>query len=63
MVVWSDKVPDPAAVRYAWANNPICNIFNDEELPLFHFKTDSWDLSQVVIPNDTPTIPEHWQPK
>ena len=63
VVVWSDKVPDPVAIRYAWANNPICNIFNDEDLPLFHFKTDSWDVSQVVIPQDAPTIPEGWQPK
>jgi sialate O-acetylesterase len=63
VVVWSDKVPNPVAVRYAWANNPICNIYNDEQLPLFHFKTDSWDVSQVVIPEDTPIIPEGWQPK
>ncbi len=24
VIVWSDKVPSPAAVRYAWADNPTC---------------------------------------
>jgi sialate O-acetylesterase len=31
--VWSPDVPSPAAVRYAWANNPTCNLFNKAGLP------------------------------
>lgn len=63
VVVWSEKVPDPVAVRYAWATNPVCNLANDEELPMFPFRTDEWDLSQLVIPKDTIVIPEGWRPK
>jgi sialate O-acetylesterase len=40
--VWSDAVSDPVAVRYAWANNPVCNVYNDLGLPLTPFRTDSW---------------------
>ena len=29
VVVWSDKVTQPVAVRYAWANHPAnCNLYN-----------------------------------
>ena len=40
--VWSDVVSEPASVRYAWADNPICNVFNKEDLPLTPFRTDDW---------------------
>lgn len=63
VVVWSEKVPKPVAVRYAWATNPVCNLTNDEELPMFQFRTDDWDLAQLVIPKDTIVIPAGWQPK
>ncbi|HEY4207452.1 MAG TPA: sialate O-acetylesterase, partial [Puia sp.] len=34
VVVWSEDVSDPAAVRYAWANNPEgANLYNREGLP------------------------------
>lgn len=41
--VWSDQVSDPVAVRYAWANNPVCNMFTSNDLPLTPFRTDDWD--------------------
>jgi sialate O-acetylesterase len=40
--VSSDKVADPAAVRYAWADNPVCNLYSDEGLPVTPFRTDDW---------------------
>lgn len=40
--VWSDKVAAPEAVRYAWADNPICNLFSQANLPLTPFRTDDW---------------------
>ena len=40
--VWSDQVSDPVAVRYAWADNPVCNVQNQEGLPLTPFRTDDW---------------------
>ena len=41
VVVWSEKVPNPAAVRYAWADNPEgANLYNKEGLPASPFRTD-----------------------
>jgi sialate O-acetylesterase len=41
--VWSDEIKEPAAVRYAWADNPICNMFSAAGLPLTPFRTDDWE--------------------
>jgi sialate O-acetylesterase len=40
--VYSDKVAKPVAVRYAWADNPECNLINSEGLPAGPFRTDDW---------------------
>ncbi len=40
--VWSDVVSQPASVRYAWATNPVCNLFSGAGLPLTPFRTDDW---------------------
>lgn len=40
--VWSDQVKKPVSVRYAWADNPICNVRNYDGLPLTPFRTDDW---------------------
>jgi len=42
VVVQSDKLEAPVAVRYSWANNPIGNLYNKEGLPAFPFRTDNW---------------------
>jgi len=42
VVVSSEKVSDPVAVRYAWADNPVCNLYNKEGLPATPFRTDDW---------------------
>jgi len=43
VVVWSAEVPEPVAVRYAWADNPEgANLYNREGLPASPFRTDSW---------------------
>ena len=42
VVVWSDEVQTPVAARYAWADNPICNLVNAEGLPASPFRTDAW---------------------
>ena len=42
VVVWSDKVSEPVAVRYAWADNPVANLFSREGLPATPFRTDDW---------------------
>lgn len=40
--VSSPEVPSPVAVRYAWADNPVCNMYSAAGLPLTPFRTDSW---------------------
>jgi sialate O-acetylesterase len=41
--VSSPEVAKPAAVRYAWGNNPDdANLYNSENLPAGPFRTDSW---------------------
>ncbi|HOW18658.1 MAG TPA: hypothetical protein PLC79_06440, partial [Phycisphaerae bacterium] len=42
VVVHSDKVAKPVAVRYAWADNPECNLYNKAGLPASPFRTDDW---------------------
>jgi sialate O-acetylesterase len=42
VVVWSESVAKPVAVRYAWEANPACNLYNKEGLPAAPFRTDNW---------------------
>ncbi|MDR1683708.1 MAG: 9-O-acetylesterase [Candidatus Symbiothrix sp.] len=42
IVVCSPKVAFPVAVRYAWSDNPVCNLQNDAGLPASPFRTDDW---------------------
>ena len=42
VVVSSPEVDYPVAVRYAWADNPACNLYNAAGLPASPFRTDDW---------------------
>lgn len=42
VVVSSRAVSKPVAVRYAWADNPVCNLQNGAGLPASPFRTDTW---------------------
>ena len=41
VVVWSNRVHQPAAVRFAWANTDVPNLINHEGLPASLFRTDA----------------------
>ena len=44
VVVYSDEIKNPVAVRYAWGNNPDdANLYNKEGLPASSFRTDDWE--------------------
>jgi sialate O-acetylesterase len=45
VVVWSDNVSKPLAVRFAWKNVPKPNLFNRAGLPASPFRTDNWKLT------------------
>ena len=47
VIVSSPKVPEPVAVRYAWADNPTCNLYNGAGLPACPFRSD--DFPPVTI--------------
>lgn len=42
LLVWSNEILNPCAVRYAWRNlvNPV--LYNKDGLPASSFRTDSW---------------------
>jgi sialate O-acetylesterase len=42
VVVQSEQVPNPVAVRYDWADNSDGNLYNKEGLPALPFRTDTW---------------------
>ena len=42
VVVSRYRVQHPVAVRYGWAQNPPCNVYNNAGLPMSPFRTDNW---------------------
>jgi len=42
ILVSSPAVSDPVSVRYGWNANPVCNLYNKENLPAVPFRTDDW---------------------
>ena len=44
VIVSSPGVTKPVAVRYAWAANPDCNLYNGAGLPASPFRTDDWPV-------------------
>lgn len=45
LVVWSENVPKPVAVRYASSNLPVGGLMNGRELPAFPFRSDNWPIT------------------
>ena len=46
VIVWSERVPKPAAVRYLWSNSPTAPaLYNAQGLPVAPFRTDRWSGS------------------
>jgi len=43
ITVWSDEVPKPIAVRYAFENCIIGTLFSTAGIPAASFRTDNWD--------------------
>jgi len=42
VIVHSDSVQKPVAVRYGWADFPVVNFWNKEGLPASPFRTDNF---------------------
>jgi sialate O-acetylesterase len=53
VLVWCDKVTEPVAVRYGWANCPVVNLWNKNGLPASPFRTD--DFPGLTEPKERKT--------
>gem|GEM_PF-269084 len=53
VIVSAPSVPTPTTVRYAWADNPVCNLINKAGLPASSFRTD------MPVPAPMPALPAH----
>ena len=42
VVVYSEQVIEPVAVRYAWRDDAEPNLISTEKLPASPFRTDDW---------------------
>ncbi|MGY2132922.1 sialate O-acetylesterase [Hymenobacter sp. HD11105] len=45
VVVWSEQVKQPVAVRFGWSRSPMPNFYNGAGLPASPFRTDQWRVS------------------
>lgn len=48
IVAWTDKVKKPVAVRFAFRNASLPNLFSKEGLPVDPFRTDEWPVDIVT---------------
>jgi hypothetical protein len=53
VLVWSNDVSIPVAVRYAWAQNPLLSLYNQAGLPVSSFRTDHWPVDMKGYKGDT----------
>lgn len=69
VVVSSEGIENPVAVRYAWADNPSRRnlLYNREGIPASPFRTDSWPLYDLdhYVPVDQlkPAVPDGYVQK
>ena len=56
VIVSSPAIPEPEFVRYAWADNPACNLYNGAGLPAVPFRSDM-PKNSLPVPLTHSTIP------
>lgn len=47
LLVWNEKVKNPAAVRYCFGNASVGNLFGRHGLPVSPFRSDNWEEQTV----------------
>jgi sialate O-acetylesterase len=57
IIVWSDEVIDPVAVRFGWTNTAEPNLFTKEGLPASTFRTDDWPCLTHPSKKGNPLFP------
>ncbi len=55
VIAWHDDIPNPVALRYAWADNPgLVNLYNKEGLPASPFRTDHFKETNTYANKEKP---------
>jgi sialate O-acetylesterase len=49
IIVYNKNIKSPVAVRFAFHNTAIPNLFNKEGLPVNLFRTDDWEMDTAAI--------------
>jgi sialate O-acetylesterase len=49
VVVWNKDINSPVAVRFAFSNTAMPNLFNSEGLPVNLFRTDDWEVNTDAV--------------
>ena len=49
VVISSADVPDPVAVRYAWAGTPDCNLYNKAGFQPLPSRTGNWPIRTMDV--------------
>ena len=57
VVLSSSHVAKPVAARYAWADDPKCNLYNKVGLPAPPFRSDDWTVAtQGKVRTEVPKL-------
>ncbi|MDT8402149.1 MAG: sialate O-acetylesterase [Bacteroidales bacterium] len=48
ILVWSDMVKNPVAIRFGFSNSAEPGLFNSEGLPASPFRTDNWEVDTGI---------------
>ena len=48
VAVSAPQIANPLAVRYGWAADPACALYNRARLPASPFRTDAWERRGVA---------------
>ena len=51
-LVFNEKIKTPVAVRYAFNNTAIPNLFSKDGLPINLFRTDDWEIDTNTKSNN-----------
>src|SRR5690606_10206778 len=55
IIAWHDAIPNPVALRYAWADNPgPINFYNKDGLPASPFRTDNFKKTNSFVNKEKP---------
>jgi sialate O-acetylesterase len=49
IIVFNNNIKKPTAVRFAFSNTAIPNLFNKEGLPVNLFRTDNWEIDTAPL--------------